>query len=249
MYSWEKPGTRSARSDGIWVLGLSAKRSAARRTISLAISMARCSWNSMCVAPSILVLREVVMTSVWKDWDRATTACMMHWISTTIASTAPVRMASSCCRKLPASGTPWRMSVSFAVQQMPARLMPAAPFSCAYLMTSGSWAAATIISERVGSWPWMMMLTSSSLRTPKLAWDITGLGVPNRMSDRSVASMEPPHPSPNAVRSAWSKICSASWSLPMWVRCRVSTTSRSTLRGAIPSSCHICCRFSGARFK
>ncbi len=52
---------------------------------------------------------------------------MMHCTSTTIASTAPVMIASSWCRKLPADGTPWRISVSLLVQQMPHRLMPLAP--------------------------------------------------------------------------------------------------------------------------
>ena len=51
----------------------------------------------------------------------------MHCTSTTIASTAPVRTASSWWSMLPAGGTPLRMRDSFAVQQMPATLMPAAP--------------------------------------------------------------------------------------------------------------------------
>jgi len=70
---------------------------------------------------------EVVMILVWKLVASLTNACMMHCTSTTIASTAPVRMASSCWRKLPAAGMPWRIRISLAVQQMPARLMPLAP--------------------------------------------------------------------------------------------------------------------------
>ena len=42
-------------------------------------------------------------------------------------STAPVMIASSCWRKLPATGMPWRMRISLAVQQMPARVTPSAP--------------------------------------------------------------------------------------------------------------------------
>ena len=41
-------------------------------------------------------------------------ACMMHCTSTTMTSTAPVRTASSCCRKLPATGMPCRMRISLA---------------------------------------------------------------------------------------------------------------------------------------
>jgi hypothetical protein len=81
----------------------------------------------MCVAPWILTFGEVVMISVWKLLARAGSACMMHCTSTTIASTAPVRIASSWCRKLPADGMPSRTSVSLEVQQMPAMLRPAAP--------------------------------------------------------------------------------------------------------------------------
>ena len=51
----------------------------------------------------------------------------MHCTSTTIASTAPVRTASSCWRKLPAIGMPCRIRISFAVQQMPPRLIPWRP--------------------------------------------------------------------------------------------------------------------------
>ncbi len=39
------------------------------------------------------------------------------------------------------------------------------------------------------------MLTSSLLSTPRLTWETSGLGVPNRMSERSVAIIEPPQPS------------------------------------------------------
>jgi hypothetical protein len=68
-------------------------------------------------------------------------------------------MAISWLRKLPAGGMPWRMSTSLAVQQMPARLIPLAPLLAAYSSSSGSVEAATIISDRVGSWPWTTMLT------------------------------------------------------------------------------------------
>ena len=78
------------------------------------------------MAPWILTLGEVVMISVWKLPARLGSACMMHCTSTTMASTAPVRIASSWCRKLPADGTPWRTSVSLEVQQIPAMLRPLA---------------------------------------------------------------------------------------------------------------------------
>ncbi len=68
------------------------------------------------------------MNLVWKQPASAPSAGMMHCISTTMASTAPVATASSCCRKLPATGTPWRMSTSFPVQHMPATLIPVSPF-------------------------------------------------------------------------------------------------------------------------
>ncbi len=47
------------------------------------------------------------------------------------ATTAPVMIASSWCRKLPAGGIPCRIRISLDVQQMPHRLMPVAPFSLA----------------------------------------------------------------------------------------------------------------------
>ena len=137
-----------------------------------------------------------------------------HWMSTTMSSTAPVRMASSWWRLLPAGGTPRRIQISLAVQQMPPRVMPLAPLLLAYSIISGSWAASTISSESVGSWPWMMMLTSSSFRTPRLDSLVSGLGVPQMMSERSVASMEPPQPAARHMRMAWSMRWSASWSPP-----------------------------------
>ncbi len=67
----------------------------------------------------IRAMGEVVMNLVWKHSLRGPTAGNMHCTSTTIISTMPVRMAFSCCRKLPAILTPWRMATSFAVQQRP----------------------------------------------------------------------------------------------------------------------------------
>jgi hypothetical protein len=65
------------------------------------VSMALCSSNSICCAPVIwargrgdyfgmVALRYILYS------------CMMHWTSTTSASSTPVTIASSCCRKLPA---------------------------------------------------------------------------------------------------------------------------------------------------
>ena len=77
--------------------------------------------------------------------------------------------------------------------------------------------AATSTSERVGSWPWTMMFTSSAFSTPRFARDRSGLGSPNRMSETSVAIIEPPQPSASAVRAAAISRCSASSSPPTWV--------------------------------
>ena len=52
---------------------------------------------------------------------------------------------------------------------------------------------------------------------------LTGLGVPNRMSEMSVPIMEPPQPSASEARMAPSMILFTSWSTPMVVRCIIST--------------------------
>ena len=78
----------------------------AMRTISWAVSGARCSSNSTWVAPGIFAFGEVVTSCVWKRWASGPSACMMHCTSTTMISTAPVSTASSWCRKLPAAGMP-----------------------------------------------------------------------------------------------------------------------------------------------
>ena len=98
------------------------------------------------------------------------------------------------------------MRISLAVQQMPATMIPSAPFSLASASISGSWLAATTISERVGSWPWTRTLTWSSFITPMLAWLRIGVGDPKRMSERSVAIMAPTQPSERAVRNAVSRM-------------------------------------------
>ena len=172
---------------------------------------------------------------------------MMHCTSTTMASTAPVSTASSWWRKLPAGGMPKRMRISLAVQQMPARLMPSAPLALASAMSSGSRQAATIIADRVGSWPWTTMLTWSALRTPRLTSLVSGEGVPKRMSEMSVESMAPPQPSASEQRRAAFKMFSASRSTPSWVRCITSVTSRSMARGVRPSFCHSAWRLGVAR--
>ncbi len=81
----------------------------------------------MWVAPGNLALGEVEMNLVWKQPVNAPSAGKMHCTSTMIASTAPVMTANSCCKKLPAMGTPWRMRISLPVQHMPTTLMPVAP--------------------------------------------------------------------------------------------------------------------------
>ena len=172
---------------------------------------------------------------------------MMHWTSTTMASTAPVSTASSWCKKLPAGGMPKRISTSLAVQQMPARLMPAAPLAWASAISSGSRAASTIIAESVGSWPWTTTLTWSALSTPRLTSELSGEGVPKRMSEMSVESIAPPQPSASEQRRAAFKMFSASRSTPSWVRCMTSVTSRSMARGVRPSLFQSACRLGVAR--
>jgi len=122
----------------------------------------------ICSASKVRAISEVLTSFVWKQ--RATWARdgITHWTSMTISSTAPVRMASSCWRKFPATGSPCRISTSLAVQQIPATVMPVAPTAAAAASRSGSWDASANISESVGSCPWMMRLTVSSPRTPRL---------------------------------------------------------------------------------
>jgi len=67
-----------------------------------------------------------------------------------MASRAPVVMTSSWLRWFPAWGMPFLINSSFPVQQRPTRLMPFAPASSALLFISGSEAAFTTISERMG---------------------------------------------------------------------------------------------------
>jgi hypothetical protein len=120
---------------------------------------------------------------------------MMHCTSTTMASTAPVRIASSCCRKLPAAGMPWRIRISFAVQQMPDRLTPLAP-GCLrvgddlrvlrgghdHLAQGGLMAVDDHVDHVV-------------LEHAEVGLSQHGAGVPKRMSETSVAIRLPPQPS------------------------------------------------------
>ncbi len=124
----------------------------------------------------------------------------MHCTSTQRTSTAPVTRMASVDMKLPAWGTPWRTSISAPEQHMPTRLMPLAPAALAFSMSILSWEETSMDSKRLGSWPWMMTFTWSSLSTPMLTSTATGVGVPKRMSEISVATMEPPQPSAKAVR-------------------------------------------------
>ena len=91
------------------------------------------------------------------------------------------------------------------------------------------------------------MLTSFSLKIPKLPSAWIGLGVPKRMSVTSEEIMQPPQPSARETRSAWSSRWSGSWSTPMLMRCIDSTTSRSMLRGTIPHLRQRSWVFFGAR--
>ena len=172
---------------------------------------------------------------------------MMHCTSTIIESTAPVMTAISCCRKLPAMGMPWRISISLPVQHMPTTLMPLAPCFSDRAIISGSCVAATIISDNVGSCPCRTILTWSSLSTPRFDCERCGVGVPKRTSDSSVATIDPPHPSEIDALSPWRIRFTGSLSTPIWVRCMISTISRSMPRGSMPISFHKATRFSGAR--
>ena len=67
-----------------------------------------------------------------------------------MASTAPVVIANSCIRKLPATGIPFLINISFAVQQIPARVIPLAPFCFANSIISASLEASTTISDISG---------------------------------------------------------------------------------------------------
>ena len=78
--------------------------------------------------------------------------------------------------------------------------MPLAPAALAACTRVGSLTDSIMDSNMFGSWPWMMMLTWSSLRTPMFTSIETGVGMPKRMSEISVATMEPPQPSARAVR-------------------------------------------------
>ena len=120
-------------------------------------------------------------------------------------STAPVTIASSCCRKLPATGMPWRIRISLAVQQMPARVTPSAPAALASATISGSREAMASISDSAGSWPCTMMFTVFAPNTPRLARLRTGEGVPKRISETMEAMREPPQPSASEVRKACSR--------------------------------------------
>ena len=84
---------------------------------------------------------------------------------------------------------------------------------------------------------------------PRFTSAAIGTGVPNMMSWSSVAIIEPPQPSASAARDPWSIRFSMSWSTPIVVRCMISTTSRSTPRGSMPSFFQIACRLSGARLR
>ena len=67
------------------------------------------------------------------------------------AAAGPVAVGNSWLKQFPAGRTPWRISVSLAVQQIPVRLMPLAPLVLAYSIIAGSWQAIRISSERSGS--------------------------------------------------------------------------------------------------
>ena len=145
------------------------KFSIAWRTIARAASRGLCSSTTICSESPMHAFGLEEMSLVWKCAATSVRPWKMHCTSTTIASTAPVRIASSWWSMLPAGGTPLRMSDSLAVQQMPATLMPLAPTVSASSIISGSRVASMIIEASSGSWPWMRMLTLSSESTPRFA--------------------------------------------------------------------------------
>ncbi len=66
MVSWLNPTTVSLLSEGINTFALRlGKFSMASLRIFLATLRPSASWNSMCIAPSILAFGEVVMSFVW----------------------------------------------------------------------------------------------------------------------------------------------------------------------------------------
>ena len=122
-------------------------------TMAFAFSPAVFALKRMYSASGICAIGLVVTNLVWKHLLKGPRAGKIHCTSTTMASQAPVSTTFSCCRKLPAIGTPRRIATSLEVQQTPATLIPFAPISFAYAIISGSSAYSQIISESDGSWP------------------------------------------------------------------------------------------------
>ena len=58
------------------------------------------------VEPTVRAISLVAMISVWYALATSGRLGMQHCTSVIITSTAPVMMASSCCRKFPAIGMP-----------------------------------------------------------------------------------------------------------------------------------------------
>jgi len=87
----------------------------------------------------------------------------MHCMSTTIASIAPVARNSSVCVSCPAYGTPYRITSSFPMQQIPTTLIRSAPASFASFSSRSAHSAT--LEARIGLWPWQAMLTCPSLTT------------------------------------------------------------------------------------
>ena len=188
------------------------------------------------------------MNLVWYLVAKSANAGNIHWTSTIIASTAPVIIANSCWWKSPAIFTPCLIVNSLPVQHIPDRVIPSAPTSLANSCISGNSAAATIISDNVGSCPCSTIFTLFPANTFKLASVWTGFGVPNSISDIIVPIIDPAHPS--AIEHLIAIIIRDSKSAqhPIWVECITVATSLSIALGSIPKLCHISCLTFGALF-
>ena len=204
----------------------------ATRMIRLAVCRASSSWNSMCVAPGNLALALVETTFVWKHFCKSVSAGNTHCTSTSITSTAPVMIASSCWRKLPAMGMPCRMRISLAVQQMPARLIPLAPraFGLGHKLRVAGGGHDHVGERRLVAvnHDVHLVLLRARRGSPASAADAARRRGRRRRRWRSSSrpSRRPAPPGPQPRR-----MCSASLSTPMVVMCMPVTTSRSMPRG------------------
>jgi hypothetical protein len=97
-------------------------------------------------------------------------------------------------QEVAATGMPWRMRISLAVQQMPARVIPSAPAALASATISGSRkrSPASRTARLMAMHEDVHRLFPAPRDWPGCA---PGDGVPKRMSEAMEATREPPQPS------------------------------------------------------